>query len=74
MLDVIAAEPQNADFRCMAANLHADLEQVPLPNLSDTMYLSMSFRKSTPPENRQLNVSISNSKQLVDDCVGKVTF
>ena len=33
MLDVIAAEPQNADFRCMAANLHADLEQVPLPSL-----------------------------------------
>jgi len=31
--------------------------------LSDTMYLLISFRKSTPPQNRQLNIFISNSKQ-----------
>ena len=31
--------------------------------LSDTMYASISFRKPTPPRNRQPNDSISNSKQ-----------
>jgi hypothetical protein len=31
--------------------------------LSDTMYLSIVFRNSTPPQNRQLNILISNSKQ-----------
>ena len=30
--------------------------------LSDTMYLSISFGKSTPPQNRQLNIP-NNSKQ-----------
>jgi len=30
---------------------------------SDTMYLLNSFRKSTPPQNRQLGILISNSKQ-----------
>ena len=30
--------------------------------LSDTMYLLISFRKSTPPQHRQLNILISNSK------------
>ena len=34
-----------------------------LTTLSDTMYLLISFRKSTPPQNRQLNILISNSKQ-----------
>ena len=33
------------------------------PNLSDTMYLIISCKKSTPPQNRQLNMFISNSKQ-----------
>ena len=28
-----------------------------------TMYLLISFRKSTPPQNRQLNISIRNAKQ-----------
>jgi len=31
--------------------------------LSDTMYSLISFRKSTPPHNRQLDILISNSKQ-----------
>ena len=31
------------------------------------MYLFMSFSKSTPPYNRQLDILISNSKQSVDD-------
>ena len=38
------------------------------------MYLLMSFRKSTPTQNRQLNISISDSEQQVDDFVGKLTF
>ena len=38
--------------------------ELPLPTLlSDTMHSSISFRKSTPPQNRQLNLLISNSKQ-----------
>ena len=32
------------------------------------------FRKSTPPQNSQLNISISNSKQQVDDFVNESTF
>ena len=32
------------------------------------------FRKSTPPQNRQLNISISNSKNRVDNSVGELTF
>ena len=36
--------------------------------------LSISSRKSTPPQNRQLNVLISNSKQQVDNFVGGVDF
>ena len=31
--------------------------------LEQIMYLSISFRKSTPPQNRQLNILISNRKQ-----------
>ena len=34
----------------------------------------INFRKSTPPQKRQLVVLISNGKQLVDDFVGKLTF
>ena len=30
---------------------------------SDAMYLLNSFRKSTPPQDRQLNIAASNSKQ-----------
>jgi hypothetical protein len=40
--------------------------------LSDTMYL-ISFRKSTPLQNRPLDISISKSK-LVDNFVGELTF
>ena len=32
----------------------------------------ISFRKSTPPQNRHLNVSTSNCNQLVDDLVGEL--
>ena len=34
----------------------------------------ISFRKSTPPQNRQCNFSISNTKQSVDDFEGELTF
>ena len=34
-----------------------------LPILFDTMYLSISLRKSTPPQNCRLNILISNSKR-----------
>jgi len=39
------------------------------PALSDTMHQSISFRKSTSPQNCQLN-----DEQKVDDCVGGLTF
>ena len=42
--------------------------------LSHSMYLLNCFRKSTPPQNRQLFVSISNSKRSLDDFVGELTF
>jgi hypothetical protein len=38
------------------------------------MYILISFRKSTPQQNRQLNILIGNSKQQVDDLVGELTF
>ena len=38
-------------------------------NLSDTPYLCMSSRKSTPPQNRQLDILISKNKQSVADFV-----
>ena len=31
-------------------------------------------QKSTPPQNRQLNISLSNSEQQVDDYVGQLIF
>ena len=42
--------------------------------LSDKMYLSFSFRKSTPPQNRQLIILIGNSKQQVGNFVGESTL
>ena len=42
--------------------------------LFDTMYLSISFRKSTPPKHRQLNIFIINSNQQVQNFVGELTF
>ena len=41
---------------------------------SDTMCLLIRLRKPTPPRNCQLDISISNSKQSVDDFVGELTF
>jgi hypothetical protein len=38
------------------------------------MYSSDAFRKSTPPQYRQLIVLISKSEQKVDDFVGELTF
>ena len=38
------------------------------------MYQFNGFRKSTPPQNRQLNVLTSRSKHEVDDVVGELTF
>ena len=46
---------------------------VRFPGLSDTMSSLISLRESTPPQNRQLNISISNSKQCVDDLMGELT-
>jgi len=42
--------------------------------LSHRMYLLMSLGKSTPPQNRQLDIFISNSKQCVDDFMGNLTL
>ena len=42
------------------------------PISSDTMHSLISFRKSTPPQNRQVN--ISKGKQQVDNLVRELTF
>ena len=39
-----------------------------------TIYLSISFLKSIPPHNRQLDTLIRSSSQQVDDFVGELTF
>ena len=44
------------------------------PVLSDTMCSSIIFRKSTPPQDRQPSIYISDSKQSVDDFVGELTL
>jgi len=41
---------------------------------SDTMKLLIDFRKSTSPQNRQVVILITDSKQQVDDFVGKLIF
>ena len=41
---------------------------------SHTMCQLNCFRRSTPPQNRQLNVLISHRKQQVDDFVGELAF
>ena len=42
--------------------------------LSDTMYLLMRLSKSTPPQNRQLNLLISDSQPKVEDFAGELKF
>ena len=41
--------------------------------LSHRMYLLVCFRKSSHPQNCQLDTSISNRKQSVDDFLGELT-
>ena len=41
---------------------HFAVPHVP-PILSDKMYLLISLTRSTPPQNRKLNIGMSNSKQ-----------
>jgi hypothetical protein len=38
------------------------------------MYLLMGFRQSTPPQDRQGNISIGDGKQQLDNLVGELTF
>ena len=40
----------------------------------DTIEFLINLRQSTPPQERQLNISISNSKRSVDIFWGGVTF
>ena len=48
-------------------NARCAQETRPRPFLSDTMYLLICFGKSTSPQNRRMIISISNSKQQVND-------
>ena len=43
-------------------------------SLSHRMYLIISFRKSTPPQNRQLIIYYDRFKYQVDGLVGELTF
>jgi len=54
--------------------LHHLLAQVTAISTLDPMYLFIGFRESTPPQDRQLNILISNSKREVDDLVGDLAF
>ena len=42
-------------------------------SVCDTMYLLISFGKSTPPQNRQLVVHYASTKYQVDSFMGKLT-
>ena len=44
------------------------------PTLSHRMYLLISLRKSTPPQNRQLIVENSSLKHEVDSFMGELTY
>ena len=57
-------EPKQADTKQGDCNLR----------LYDTTCSLISFRKSTPQQNRQLDISMSNNNQKVDNLVGKLTF
>ena len=39
-----------------------------------TIYLSISFGMSTPPQNGQLDILISKIQQQLNDFVGELTF
>ena len=40
---------------------------------SEIVYLWIRFGRTTPPQNRRLKISISNSRQQVDDLVGELS-
>ena len=54
--------------------LRSDALHPEMVTLSDRMYLLISFRKSTPPQNRQLNILISSYTEQVDGFGGGLTF
>ena len=43
-------------------------------NSSDMIYQLNDFRKSPPPQNRQLMVDFHNSEQFIEDFMGELTF
>ena len=59
--DVILAMLMDGRTHTCEANINTG--PTPLQSLFDTKYFSISLRKSTPPQNRQLNILISNSEQ-----------
>ena len=48
---------------CFEAGCRVAVLQVTEVLLSDTTYLLIRFRKSTPPQKRQIDILIRNSKQ-----------
>ena len=58
-----------SSFAEAARDLGAEALQVS----SDTLYFLTSFIESTTPQNRQLDISISNREQKIDDFVGELT-
>ena len=58
-----------------APGVGPDVSDLSIPlSLSDAMYLLICFRKSTPPQNRQLTVTITDWKYQVDGFVGEMTL
>ena len=62
-------------FSCGTGETKEDLAAIRVITvLSHRESLFIHFRKSTPSQNRQLDISISSSQLLVDDFVGELTF
>ena len=64
---------QNNWFLKKSCDLAIDAGEGAVGFLSDTMYSVISFKKSSPPQNRRLNILICNSKQQVHYFVREFT-
>ena len=63
---------------CKFERVHCGIGEIDVQKLwklfiNDAIYLFISFRKSTPPQNHHINILMSNSEQLVNDLVEEFT-
>jgi len=67
---VFQTPKESAARKCLHARPKSEIKSI----LSHRMYLLISFRKSTPPPNRQLVVYYYELKYFVNGFVGEITF